>query len=91
VPDLLDLCVRQFRHPEKQVGCRLFIFDDDVTVTLEAAVGPAHQEHGRIVPIVRVAVAHSAAEIRHQHLFCAARKTLRGGSDRWLAPCSPER
>ena len=57
-----------FRHPEKQVGCRLLVFDDDVTVALETAVGPAHQEHGRIVAIVRVAVAHAAAEV-DQYLF----------------------
>src|SRR6188508_2757545 len=50
---------------EQQVCRGLFRLSDDVAVALQLAVRSADEQRGRAVAIMRVAVAHAAAEIEH--------------------------
>ena len=63
VTDLLEFRVRHIGECEQEVGGGFFVFDRDVSIPLEPAVGAADDRRGRIVPVMGVAVAHTAAEV----------------------------
>src|SRR6185436_11707974 len=65
-PDLFDLGAGDVRHGEEQVRRRLLVLGDDVAVALQAPVGAADDDGGRVGAIVLVAVAHPAAPVEHR-------------------------
>ena len=61
-----DFRASQIAQRQQQVGGRLLVFHLQVAVALQLPVRAAHQQHRRIVAIVRVAVAHAGAEVDHR-------------------------
>ncbi len=63
VADLLQFGICQIRQGEQQIRGRLFVFDRDVAIAFQPAVGAADHGGRSIVPIMGIAVAHAAAEV----------------------------
>src|SRR5438552_2435151 len=63
VTDLLDFGVCHVREREKKIRGGLFVFDRDVPVAFQSAVGSADDCGGRSIAVMSIAIAHTAAEV----------------------------
>src|SRR2546427_4674411 len=61
--DPFDLRVSHVGEREQQVRGRLLVLNRDVTIAAQAAIRSAQQNRRRVVPVVRVSIAHAGTPV----------------------------